>query len=173
MTRNEYEMSASTRNPENRGVEPTRRAHAAEANLPGCERKWLKYRDSFLGSSPSDKIAKIRTGIEASVLVGAARRLQVSQGELFALVGLTPSTAKRKIGKNETLDPMVTERLTRVAAAEKLAEDVFDDPDQAHVWLLAPNVALGGVAPLSLLDTSMGAQEVSRILNAIAYGMVA
>ncbi len=107
------------------------------------------------------------------MLVGAARRLQVSQGELFALVGLTPSTAKRKIGKNESLDPMVTERLTRVAAAEKLAEDVFDDPDQAHVWLLAPNVALGGVAPLSLLDTSMGAQEVSRILNAIAYGMAA
>jgi uncharacterized protein (DUF2384 family) len=38
--------------------------------------------------------------------------------------------------------------------------------------MLAPNLALGE-SPLSLLDTDAGADEVRKILAAIAYGGVA
>ncbi len=59
------------------------------------------------------------------------------------------------------------ERLARIRRVEKLAEDVFGDRENARKW--TENLALGG-SPLSLLDTDLGEQEVSRALNAIAYG---
>ena len=68
------------------------------------------------------------------------------------------------------LDPLVTERLVRLGRVEKLAEETFGDPALAAEWLQAVNVGLGGVAPLALLDTEIGCHEVSRVLNAIAYG---
>ena len=89
---------------------------------------------------------------------------------VYELVGLSVSTAKRKVAANEVLDPLVTERLVRLGGIEKLAEETFGDPALAAEWLQAVNVGLGGVAPLSLLDTEIGCREVSRVLHAIAYG---
>jgi putative toxin-antitoxin system antitoxin component (TIGR02293 family) len=89
---------------------------------------------------------------------------------VYELVGLSPSTAKRKLAKDETLDARVTERLTRIGAVEKLAEDTFGDPALASEWLRTRNVGLGDEPPLSMLDTEIGCREVARILNAIAYG---
>ena len=89
---------------------------------------------------------------------------------LYDLVGLSASTAKRKVAKNEKLDPHVTERLMQIGGVEKLAEDVFGDRDRASEWLKTSNISLGNVPPLSMLGTEIGRREVSRILNAIAYG---
>lgn len=166
-------MSLAAQKPEHRASDHARRDRSSPTAGDAMEGQWVRYRDDFLQSSPSEKITKIREGVTASVLVGAAHSLKVPQERLFRIVGLPSATAKRKIGKNEALDPMVTERLTRVAAAQKLAEDVFGDAERANAWLLESNLALAGASPLSLLDTAMGAHEVSRILNAIAYGMAA
>ena len=89
---------------------------------------------------------------------------------MFALVGLPSSTAKRKVAKAETLDAGVTERLTRIGAIEKLAEETFGEPERARAWLQTPNLGMGNAIPLSLLDTEIGCREVARVLNAIAYG---
>jgi len=35
-----------------------------------------------------------------------------------------------------------------------------------------PNVVLGGIPPLSLLDTELGARQVENVLGRIAYGGV-
>jgi uncharacterized protein (DUF2384 family) len=39
-------------------------------------------------------------------------------------------------------------------------------------WLKRPNRALGGLAPVSALDTEVGARQVENILGRIAYGRV-
>jgi uncharacterized protein (DUF2384 family) len=38
-------------------------------------------------------------------------------------------------------------------------------------WLAAPNRALEGTAPLSLLDTDIGTQEVEAVLTRIEQGV--
>lgn len=55
----------------------------------------------------------------------------------------------------KTLDPLVTERLARLAVIAKQAEDAFGDPEVARAWLRAENIGLGGCTPLSMLDTDM------------------
>ncbi|UCV28234.1 antitoxin Xre/MbcA/ParS toxin-binding domain-containing protein [Ferribacterium limneticum] len=131
---------------------------------------WMAYRDQFLDSSAQVQISEIRKGAPASNLVGAAEALHVPRERVYELVGLSASTAKRKLAKDETLDPLMTERLTRLGAIERLAEDTFGDALLASEWLQTMNIGLGNVTPLSMLDTEIGCREVSRVLNAIAYG---
>ncbi|MBL8431033.1 MAG: DUF2384 domain-containing protein [Dechloromonas sp.] len=131
---------------------------------------WVRYRDRFLGSPAQAQISEIRKGAPASNLIGVAEALRVPRERVYELVGLSSSTAKRKLNRDETLDPLMTERLTRIGAIEKLAEETFGDPGLASAWLQADNLGLGNVTPLSMLDTEIGCREVSRILTAIAYG---
>ena len=133
------------------------------------ESAWMKMRNAFLKRSVADQIEGIRSGVRAKDLLALAEALDVSQETIFRAVGISPSTAKRKLSKDENLDSATTERLVRVFRIEKLAEDVFGDRDSAREWLRTENLALG-TTPLSMLYTDLGAQEVSRVLNAIAYG---
>ncbi len=137
---------------------------------PGAAGAWLRYRDRFLSSSAQAQISEIRKGAPASNLIGAAEAMRVPRERVYHLVGLSSSTAKRKLARDEALDPLMTERLTRLGAIEKLAEETFGDADLASEWLQTGNLGLGNETPLSLLDTEIGCREVSRVLNAIAYG---
>jgi putative toxin-antitoxin system antitoxin component (TIGR02293 family) len=140
----------------------SRRASAAE--------QWVLKRNAFLESSFRVQLEEINRGASACDLIGAAEVLQVPRERLYELLGLSISTAKRKVASNVKLDPCVTERLMQIGGVEKLAEDVFGDRDRASEWLKTNNISLGDVAPLSLLGTEIGRREVLRILNAIAYG---
>ena len=152
---------------------PARAARTPAVRRPGSESAavtWLAKRDAYLRGTFRARIEEIERGASAIDLVGAAEILQVPRERLYELVGLPASTAKRKLANNENLDPYVTERLMQIGGVEKLAEDVFGNRDRASEWLKTSNISLGNVAPLSLLGTEIGRREVSRILNAIAYG---
>ncbi len=132
--------------------------------------RYRKSRDGFLKRPVADQIRVIRSGMPAKDLVVLADAMQVSRETVFRAVGLSLTTAKRKLNRDENLDPATTERLTRIYRTEKLAEDVFGDGDGARKWLTTESLGLEG-SPLSMLDTDLGAQEVSRVLYAIAYGV--
>jgi len=158
-------------------VEPGQAEYVVSAGRPaasvvaqGAAGAWVLYRNQFLSSSAQAQISEIRKGASASNLIGMAEALRVPRERIYQLIGLSASTAKRKLARDETLDPPMTERLNRIGAIEKLAEDTLGDPVMASAWLQTSNLGLGNVTPLSLLDTEIGCREVSRVLNAIAYG---
>ena len=136
----------------------------------GAAGAWLLYRDRFLTSSAQTQISEIRKGAPARNLIGVAEAMRVPRERVYHLIGLSSSTAKRKLARDETLDPLMTERLTRLGAIEKLAEETFGDAELASEWLQTSNLGLGNETPLSMLDTEIGCREVSRVLNAIAFG---
>ncbi|MBL8482947.1 MAG: DUF2384 domain-containing protein [Rhodocyclaceae bacterium] len=140
-------------------------AHTADA--------WRNYLSEFLQSPAANQIDEIRAGIPASTLLGAAAAMDVPRERFYELVGLSISTAKRKLVRNELLDSAVSERLTAIGAIDRLAEQVFGAAGLASDWLQTPNAGLGQVTPLSMLDTEIGRREVARLLNAIAYGAAA
>jgi uncharacterized protein (DUF2384 family) len=51
-----------------------------------------------------------------------------------------------------------------------LARETLGDGQRATRWLKRTNRALGGVAPISAIDTELGARRVENILGHIAYG---
>lgn len=151
------------------GVAQPSAAYAVAPPLPAAG-AWLVYRDQFLNSSAQAQISEIRKGAPASNLIGVAEAMRVPRERVYHLIGLSSSTAKRKLARDEALDPLMTERLTRLGAIEKLAEETFGDAELASEWLQTSNLGLGNETPLSMLDTEIGCREVSRVLNAIAYG---
>jgi putative toxin-antitoxin system antitoxin component (TIGR02293 family) len=59
-------------------------------------------------------------------------------------------------------------RLARVAAQ---AQDIFESADTATSWLKRPNRGLNGHAPVDLLDTDAGTEQVVELLDRIEYGV--
>lgn len=51
------------------------------------------------------------------------------------------------------------------------ATDVLGDLDKGCRWLTSPNRALGGKAPLDLLDTDIGRQQVHDVLTRLNHGL--
>jgi len=128
--------------------------------------KWV---EAVRNMPPSRRIRMIREGVQATLLPGVARYYGISQTRISKLIGISSTTVNRKIKSGGKLGPMESERLARIALIEAEAEDVFTSPDLAKNWMLQPNLALGE-PPLSLLDTDIGANEVRKVLVAMAYG---
>jgi putative toxin-antitoxin system antitoxin component (TIGR02293 family) len=64
-----------------------------------------------------------------------------------------------------------SDRLIRVARVMAHAVQVLGSRDKAARWLRTANRALNGTAPLSLLDTDVGTEQVSEILGRIEHGI--
>lgn len=77
--------------------------------------------------------------------------------------------ARRKDEKR--LTPEESNRVYRLARVAAHAEEVLGDIQKVRSWLAHENRALGGVTPLSLLDTDEGARQVETILGRIEYGV--
>ena len=71
------------------------------------------------------------------------------------------------------LTPDQSDRLVRILRVVEEAEVTFADRTRAGLWLRRPTTALGGEAPLDLLDTEVGARQVETLLGRIAHGIAA
>jgi putative toxin-antitoxin system antitoxin component (TIGR02293 family) len=65
-----------------------------------------------------------------------------------------------------------SDRLYRLARLVSLAGYFLGDHQLALDWLKRPNLVLGGVTPLSIIDTELGARQVENVLGRIGYGGV-
>jgi putative toxin-antitoxin system antitoxin component (TIGR02293 family) len=125
------------------------------------------------GHRPAVETARelVRHGMPARVLDILATRLNIPVGEVQIIAGIPPATAARKRGGNETLRPMLSDRLFRIASVYTLAKQVLENDDKAATWLQEPNRALHGERPLDMLDTEVGTREVELILNRLEHGV--
>ncbi len=115
-------------------------------------------------------IDKARAGLPYATLEAIATRFEIPQEILVRVLHLPPRTlARRK--KSRRLSADESDRLLRLARVVARAEDVFGSQERAGAWLRGTVRALGGVRPLDLLDTDLGAQQVERILGRIEHGV--
>ncbi len=64
-------------------------------------------------------------------------------------------------------------KLLRLAQVVERAVEVFEEDSAALDWINATNACLGGVTPLSLLDTDSGTSSVMQTLGRIEQGIFA
>ena len=128
-----------------------------------------------LGAGPRsslDWVGVIREGIPAAAVEVILSTVHLSQAELAQALGIPERTlARRK--REGVLNSEESSKLLRLARAVSRASEVFDDPVAAVDWLKSPNAALRGNAPLSLLDTDIGAESVLDTLGRIEHGVFA
>ena len=113
----------------------------------------------------------IREGFPQSVVEEVMRSAGLTLAELATTLDLSPRSLQRRRQQGR-LARYESDRLYRLARLIALAKRYIGDDKTAGRWLKRPNRALGGSAPLSLIDTELGAREVENVLGRIAYGGV-
>ena len=127
-----------------------------------------------IGKRPStdfDYVELIRQGLPYASLSAAAKALELTEEQVLASLQIPKRTAARRKSSDERLKPTESERLVRLARAVAAAVDVLGNREKTISWLQRPNRALGGVTPLSMLDTDIGLQEVLNVLGRISHGV--
>lgn len=125
-----------------------------------------------LPRSALDWISLVRQGISSNAVDAALKVMGMGQAELAKALDIPERTlARRK--KEGVLSRDESGKLVRLARVVERAAEVFEDERAALDWLKAANAALGGVSPLSLLDTDLGAVAVISTLGRIEHGVFA
>ena len=115
-------------------------------------------------------IHRARAGLPYAALEAVGKRYGIPLTTLARVIDLPARTlARRK--KERRFSPSESDRLVRVARVAAAAEDALEDHHKAGRWLQKPNRALGGVIPLDLLSSDLGADQVETILGRIDYGV--
>jgi len=139
---------------------------SVEKVLGGKDVLGIKPRSSL------DWVGMIREGIPATAVESILRAVHLSQAELALALGIPERTlARRK--REGALNSEESSKLLRLARVVSRASEVFEDPAAAVDWLKSPNAALRGNAPLSLLDTDIGAEAVLDTVGRIEHGVFA
>jgi|SRR5712691_3163356 len=115
----------------------------------------------------------VRKGFAFSTFERFRKNTSLSQQDLSDLTQITARTLvrRREAGK---LEPEESDRLLRASRIFARALELFEgDREAAKRWLSTPQVALGGLVPLELAKTDVGAQEVEFLVGRLEHGIPA
>ena len=119
--------------------------------------------------SPIEQIETIRKGIATQVFDQLADALGVGKEALAQKLNMKAQTLRKR--KSRVLSPSEAEKSLRVARVFALATEVLGSEQRGREWLNDEIPALGGKRPLDLLDTDLGAAQVTNVLQAIKWGV--
>lgn len=142
-----------------------------------------------LGQKVSRRIdfdALIKKGIPWGVISHIKKAFNLPDEVIARIIGVSPRTIARrrlagtaslksrkaKSAASERLSPVESDRVYRFARIIALAEDVFENKEEALEWLKNPQYGLGGHVPFDMLQTDAGAREVEELLTRIDYGVI-
>jgi putative toxin-antitoxin system antitoxin component (TIGR02293 family) len=117
-----------------------------------------------------DVVSRLRSGLPYSVLEALAHDFQLDLKELAPILDIPWTTLTRR-RRAKRFRPDESDRIYRLAHVLAMATDVLEKKERASRWVRKPNRALGGEAPLRLLDTDVGARQVEAILGRIEHGV--
>lgn len=128
-------------------------------------------RDLF--EKPFDLISLTRRGIPfqefETILEYAPFSLQNWSGFLH----LSKRTLERYRKEKRVFDPLHTERILRIVQVYQLGIDVFGKASYFESWMDSRNLALGGISPIELLDSTFGIELLKDELTRIEHGVLA
>jgi putative toxin-antitoxin system antitoxin component (TIGR02293 family) len=120
--------------------------------------------------SQLDFIPLLRAGLPYEALEAVTGKLDISIEVVSASLQLARRTLARRKEHNR-LDGQESERIVRLADIAARAVGVLGSLERAKRWLTTNNRALGGVVPISLLDTDVGTRAVEDVLLRIEHGV--
>jgi putative toxin-antitoxin system antitoxin component (TIGR02293 family) len=119
----------------------------------------------------TDLQAAIREGFPQKVIDELMDAADLSIKELAASLDLSSRSLQRR-RRERRLSAYESDRIYRLARIVALAKSSLGSREAAARWLKRPNRALGGKAPLAVIDTEIGARAVENVLGRVAFGGV-
>ena len=111
-----------------------------------------------------------RKGVTKKAVQKLAALGSLSMKKMAELLPISERTLQR-YKDTVRLNKDASEHVIIISRALLKAEAIFNDAEKLKNWLHSPSLALGQRTPLSLLDTSFGAQMVMDELGRMEYGV--
>jgi putative toxin-antitoxin system antitoxin component (TIGR02293 family) len=151
--------------------------HAQTGTLPAAKRV-KKQRKNAQTKGPFDfesltslyKIGIVKNGISKRQLEAIKSETDFDYHTLSSLLSVSRTTLLKKKG-DEKFDQPTSERILLLAELISYGREVFESKELFNAWLKKPGLALGGKAPVELLDTLYGIEEIKKELGRIEYGV--
>jgi putative toxin-antitoxin system antitoxin component (TIGR02293 family) len=128
---------------------------------------------------PVDFDAIIKKGMPWGALYYVKKAYALPDEAIARIIGVSPRTVVRRRTApkgieltGNRLSPVESDRLYRFARIVALAEDVFENREDAIEWLNRKQHGLGGAVPISMLQTDAGCREVEELLLRIEHGVI-
>ncbi len=118
-----------------------------------------------------DFVPIIREGFPFSVFTSLRDRARLSEETICSSLRIAKRTAARRKKDAARLKPAESELLLRLARVLASATEVLGSEEKGREWLTSANRALGGAAPIDLLDTGLGFDEVTDVLTRVEHGV--
>lgn len=126
---------------------------------------------TFSWSNSQERIQVIRKGMPYESLGLISQKFNLPVIKILKLVGIPQPTYNKKKREHALMDSRISELVLRLSELIDFGYNVFNKEDEKFQrWLRKPNLSLGGTAPMELLDTISGIEEVESCLNRIEYG---
>lgn len=118
-------------------------------------------------------IEAVRQGVKFNAFFNFANKGPFSINEWSAFLHLSERTMQRYKREKKTFDSLQSEKILEIALLYKKGTEVFGTGEKFNTWLTSNNVALGGVKPKDLFDSSFGINLLKDELGRIEYGVLA
>lgn len=125
---------------------------------------------NFRAMTPEYKIGIIRNGITKNQLEAIKSETGFDYRTLSNLLSVSRTTLIKKKG-DEKFDQPTSERILILAEFISYGLEVFESREHFSTWMKEPIMALGNKAPIELLDTVYGIEEVKKELDRIEDGV--
>ncbi len=114
-----------------------------------------------------------RAGLSYNYFSTLSDRIHIQMAEWADYLHISERTIQRYKKEGKTFDPIYSEKIIQVELLYKRGVDVFGNDENFYSWMGTKSIALGGVRPKDLLDTSFGISMVYDELGRIEYGIFA
>ncbi|MEX8548187.1 MAG: antitoxin Xre/MbcA/ParS toxin-binding domain-containing protein [Mucilaginibacter sp.] len=136
----------------------------------------LEHNLSFNSFDDKDSlflIKAIREGLDYSFFDNLLKSIPFSFVEWSHYLNLSERTLQRYKKEKKPFLANFAERILEINLLYKYGEEVFEDNGNFDSWLNTKSIALGGVKPKDLLDTTFGINLVRDELTRIEHGVLA
>ena len=118
-------------------------------------------------------INAIKNGIHYSFFERLAASIPFTLREWSQFLHLSERSLNRYKKDKAAFSTTASEKILEITMLNKYGIEVFGSQERFNRWLNTKNVAMGGVKPKSLLDSSFGIQMLKDELTRIQYGVLA
>lgn len=118
-------------------------------------------------------IEKIKKGISFNAFLKLIKNTPFKISDWAGFLHISERTMQRYQKENKNFDAIYTEKIYEVSMLTNYGVQVFGSIEGFNLWLSTSNVALGGIVPKNLLDSTFGIQALKDELGRIEHGIFA
>jgi putative toxin-antitoxin system antitoxin component (TIGR02293 family) len=115
----------------------------------------------------------IKEGIRYASFIGVVAKSPFSLEEWSDFLHISRRTMQRYQKEEKAFDSLHSEKIFQISILYHYGVQVFGSNNNFNTWLEAPSLALGGIKPKNLLDSSFGIGLVTDELVRIEQGVLA